>query len=180
MMAAMSLVVQPEVADALRDGRAVVALESTIISHGMPFPQNVEMATEVEQIVRDEGAVPATIAVLGGRCHVGLDEACLHTLATSGDVVKATTRDLPWLIATGRTGATTVAATMRIAALAGIRVFATGGIGGVHRGASSTFDVSADLTELATTPVAVVSAGIKSILDIGLTLERLETASACP
>ncbi len=160
----------------MRDGRAVVALESTIISHGMPFPQNVEMATEVEQIVRDEGAVPATIAVLDGRCHVGLDEACLHTLATSGDVVKATTRDLPWLIATGRTGATTVAATMRIAALAGIRVFATGGIGGVHRGASSTFDVSADLTELATTPVAVVSAGIKSILDIGLTLERLETA----
>src|SRR3954451_4235880 len=133
MMAAMSLVVQPEVADALRDRRAVVTLESTIISHGMPFPENVEMATEVEQIVRHEGAVPATIAVLDGRCHVGLDEASLHVLATSADVIKATTRDLPFLIATRRTGATTVAATMRIADLAGIRVFATGGIGGVHR-----------------------------------------------
>jgi pseudouridylate synthase len=178
MMAAMSssLAVRPEVADALAAGRAVVALESTIISHGMPFPQNVEMAGEVERIVRDVGAVPATIAVLDGRCHVGLDETSLHALATSTDVHKATTRDLPWLLATGRTGATTVAATMRIAALAGIRLFATGGIGGVHRGAAATFDVSADLTELASTPVAVVSAGIKSILDIGLTLERLETA----
>ncbi len=134
------------------------------------------MATEVEQLVRAEGAVPATIAVLDGRPHVGLDAAQLRRLATTEGVFKATTRDLPWLMATGATGATTVAATMRIAALAGIRVFATGGIGGVHRGASTSFDVSADLTELATTPVAVVSAGIKSILDIGSTLERLETA----
>ena len=169
------LTVLPEVAEALADCRPVVALESTIISHGMPFPQNVAMATEVEGIIRGNGAVPATIAVLDGQCHVGLDAAQLHQLATVPGVVKATTRDLPWLIASGATGATTVAATMRLAALAGIRVFATGGIGGVHRGATHTFDISADLTELATTPVAVVSAGVKSILDIGLTLERLET-----
>lgn len=169
------LSVQPEVAEAVAAGRPVVALESTIISHGMPFPQNVEMATEVEGIVRAHGAVPATIAVIDGVCQVGLSPEQLHHLATVGDVVKATTRDLPWLMATGRTGATTVAATMRLAALAGIRVFATGGIGGVHRGAAQSFDVSADLTELGTTPVAVVSAGVKSILDIGLTLERLET-----
>jgi pseudouridine-5'-phosphate glycosidase len=153
----------------------VVALESTIISHGMPFPQNVEMATEVEAIVRANGAVPATIAVLQGRCHIGLDAEQLHYLATVQGVHKATTRDLPWLMATGSTGATTVAATMRLAALAGIRVFATGGIGGVHRGAGNSFDISADLTELGITPVAVVSAGVKSILDIALTLERLET-----
>ncbi len=169
------LSVQPEVADAVAAGRPVVALESTIISHGMPFPQNVEMATEVEGIVRANGAVPATIAVIEGVCQVGLSPEQLHHLATVGDVVKATTRDLPWLMATGRTGATTVAATMRLAALAGIRVFATGGIGGVHRGAAQSFDISADLTELGVTPVAVVSAGVKSILDIGLTLERLET-----
>lgn len=169
------LSVQPEVADAVAAGRPVVALESTIISHGMPFPQNVEMATEVEGIVRAHGAVPATIAVIEGVCQVGLSPEQLHHLATVGDVVKATTRDLPWLMATGRTGATTVAATMRLAALAGIRVFATGGIGGVHRGAAQSFDISADLTELGITPVAVVSAGVKSILDIGLTLERLET-----
>jgi pseudouridine-5'-phosphate glycosidase len=153
----------------------VVALESTIISHGMPFPQNVEMATEVEAIVRAHGAVPATIAVLDGVCRVGLAADQLHQLATVSGVVKATTRDLPWLMAGGHTGATTVAATMRLAALAGIRVFATGGIGGVHRGAESSFDISADLTELGITPVAVVSAGVKSILDIALTLERLET-----
>ncbi len=169
------LSVQPEVADAVAAGRPVVALESTIISHGMPFPQNVEMATEVEGIVSANGAVPATIAVIEGVCQVGLSPEQLHHLATVGDVVKATTRDLPWLMATGRTGATTVAATMRLAALAGIRVFATGGIGGVHRGAAQSFDISADLTELGVTPVAVVSAGVKSILDIGLTLERLET-----
>ena len=169
------LSVQPEVADAVAAGRPVVALESTIISHGMPFPQNVEMATEVEGIVCAHGAVPATIAVIEGVCQVGLSPEQLHHLATVGDVVKATTRDLPWLMATGRTGATTVAATMRLAALAGIRVFATGGIGGVHRGAAQSFDISADLTELGITPVAVVSAGVKSILDIGLTLERLET-----
>jgi pseudouridylate synthase len=170
-----SIVVAPEVADALAAGRAVVALESTIISHGMPYPTNVEMAREVEGIVRSEGAVPATIAVLDGVCRVGLDDTALELLATSPDVHKATTRDLPWLLATKRHGATTVASTMRIAALAGIRVFATGGIGGVHRGAASSMDVSADLTELAVTPVAVVSAGVKSILDIGLTLERMET-----
>jgi pseudouridine-5'-phosphate glycosidase len=170
-----SLLIATEVAEALAAGRAVVALESTIISHGMPYPTNVAMAREVEGIVRDEGAVPATIAVLDGVCRVGLDDAALELLATSAEVHKATTRDLPWLVATGRHGATTVASTMRIAALAGIRVFATGGIGGVHRGAAASMDVSADLTELAVTPVAVVSAGVKSILDIGLTLERMET-----
>jgi pseudouridine-5'-phosphate glycosidase len=167
--------VHPQVARALAAGGQVVALESTIISHGMPYPTNVEMATEVEQIVRDHGATPATIAVLNGTCHIGLLPEQLHLLATDTDVHKATTRDLPWLLATGRHGATTVAATMRLASLAGIRVFATGGIGGVHRGAATSFDISADLSELAITPVAVVSAGIKSILDIGLTLERLET-----
>ncbi|MBI4883238.1 MAG: pseudouridine-5'-phosphate glycosidase [Actinobacteria bacterium] len=164
-----------EVQAALAAGNPVVALESTIISHGMPYPQNVELATEVEDIVRAHGATPATIAVLAGVCHVGLDAAQLERLARQPGVHKATTRDLPWLLATKSTGATTVAATMRIAALAGIAVFATGGIGGVHRAAATTFDVSADLTELANTPVAVVSAGIKSILDIALTLERLET-----
>ena len=170
-----ALRVHPDVAAALAGGHPVVALESTIISHGMPYPTNVAMATEVEQIVRAHGATPATIAVLDGRCHIGLDAAQLELLATHPEVHKATTRDLPWLLATKRHGATTVAATMKLAALAGIRVFATGGIGGVHRGAATSFDVSADLTELALTPVAVVSAGIKSILDIGLTLERLET-----
>ncbi|MFZ4810104.1 MAG: pseudouridine-5'-phosphate glycosidase [Ilumatobacteraceae bacterium] len=170
-----ALVVLPEVAEALGAGRAVVALESTIISHGMPYPTNVEMAQGVEAVVREHGAVPATIAVLHGVPHIGLDDAALELLATDPDVHKATTRDLPWLVATQRHGATTVAATMRLAALAGIRTFATGGIGGVHRGAATTFDISADLTEMAVTPVAVVSAGIKSILDIGLTLERLET-----
>jgi len=170
-----NLLILPEVAAALAAGHPVVALESTIISHGMPYPQNVEMATEVEGIVSAGGATPATIAVLDGVCCVGLSPAQLERLATEHGVHKATTRDLPWLIATRSTGATTVAATMRIAALAGIRVFATGGIGGVHRGAATSFDISADLTEMAVTPVAVVSAGIKSILDIRLTLERLET-----
>ena len=170
-----SLIVHPDVRAALDGGRPVVALESTIISHGMPFPENVQMAIEVEQIISSKGAVPATIAVLDGTLRVGLTADDLHQLATRTDIAKATTRDLPWLMAGGGSGATTVAATMRIAALAGVRVFATGGIGGVHRGAASTFDVSADLTELARTPVAVVSAGIKSILDIRATLERLET-----
>lgn len=169
------LSVHPEVAAALAEGRPVVALESTIISHGLPFPQNVEMATEVEGIVRAHGAVPATIAVIDGVCTIGLSAEQLHQLATEAGVLKATTRDLPWLMASGRTGATTVAATMKLAALTGIRVFATGGIGGVHRGAAESFDISADLTEMAVTPVAVVSAGVKSILDIGLTLERMET-----
>ena len=169
------MLLSTEVSQALAANSPVVALESTIISHGMPYPQNVELANEVEAIVRDHGATPATIAVLDGVCCVGLEPEQLLRLAKEKGVYKATTRDLPWLMATGSTGATTVAATMRIAALCGIRVFATGGIGGVHRGAATSFDISADLTELATTAVAVVSAGIKSILDIGLTLERLET-----
>ena len=167
--------IHPDVAAALADGRAVVALESTIISHGMPYPQNVEMAQGVEQVVRDHGAVPATIAILGGRLKVGLTDDELLLLATDPDVDKVSTRDLPVTVALGRHGATTVATTMRIAALAGIRVFATGGTGGVHRGAERTMDVSADLIELALTDVCVVSAGVKSILDIGLTLEYLET-----
>lgn len=169
------LVLTEEVAQALRDGSPIVALESTIISHGMPFPQNVEMATEVERIVREGGAVPATIAILDGRPRVGLGNEDLHLLATSSDVTKISTRDLPYAVAKGIHGATTVASTMRLAALAGISVFVTGGLGGVHRGAERTFDVSADLTELSKTNVAVVSAGVKSILDIGLTLETLET-----
>jgi pseudouridine-5'-phosphate glycosidase len=172
----MVLHVSDEVQQAVRSGSPVVALESTIISHGMPYPQNVEMAHEVEAIVRKHGATPATVAVLDGLCTVGIDETGIESLASRGDVYKATTRDLPWLVATKATGATTVAATMHLAALAGIRVFATGGIGGVHRGAVTSFDISADLTELASTPVAVVCAGVKSILDIALTLEYLETA----
>ena len=171
-----ALTIHPEVADALADRRAVVALESTIISHGMPYPQNVDTARAVESVVRANGAIPATIAVLAGRCTIGLDDAQLDAIAHGDGVHKTTTRDLPWLVANGATGATTVAATMRLAHLAGIRVFATGGIGGVHRGASTSFDISADLTELARTPVAVVCAGVKSILDIGLTLEYLETS----
>jgi pseudouridine-5'-phosphate glycosidase len=164
-----------EVAKALRDGAPIVALESTIISHGMPYPQNVEMATGVEQVVRDLGAVPATIAVLDGRPRIGLEPADLELLATSADVAKVSVRDLPVVIARRGHGATTVAATMRLADLAGIRVFVTGGLGGVHRGGHRTLDISADLTELSTTDVAVISAGVKSILDIGLTLEALET-----
>ena len=168
--------ISDEVQQSVQSGHPVVALESTIISHGMPYPQNVEMAHEVEAIVRKQGATPATIAVLDGVCTVGIDESGIESLASRTDVHKATTRDLPWLVAARATGATTVAATMHLAALAGIRVFATGGIGGVHRGAATSFDISADLSELATTPVAVVCAGVKSILDIGVTLEYLETA----
>jgi len=170
-----ALTLTDEVRSALASGQPVVALESTIISHGMPYPQNVAMATEVEQIIRDGGAVPATIAVLGGRPRVGLTAADLELLATDPDVTKVSLRDLPYVIARGAHGATTVAATMRLAALAGIRTFVTGGLGGVHRGAPQSFDISADLTELAQTDVAVVSAGVKSILDIGLTLETMET-----
>ena len=169
------LLLTDEVAQALHDGDPVVALESTIISHGMPYPDNVAMAREVEGIVRAGGAVPATIAVLDGRPRVGLGGEDLELLASHPDVAKVSVRDLPYVVARGAHGATTVAATMRLAALAGIPVFVTGGVGGVHRGAQQTFDVSADLTELATTDVAVVSAGVKSILDIGLTLEALET-----
>src|SRR5262245_49290026 len=167
----------PDVAAAVAERRPVVALESTIIAHGMPYPQNLQVARAVEGIVRDGGAVPATIAIIGGRLKAGLGAAELELLARATDMHKASTRDIPYLVATRAHGATTVAATMRIAALAGIPVFATGGIGGVHRGAGESFDVSADLTELATTAVAVVSAGVKSILDIGATLEQLETLS---
>jgi pseudouridine-5'-phosphate glycosidase len=169
------LTLTDEVATALAEGTPVVALESTIISHGMPYPQNVAMALEVEGIVREHGAVPATIAVLDGRPRVGLSADDLELLASHPDVTKVSVRDLPVVMARGAHGATTVASTMRLAALAGIRVFVTGGLGGVHRGAQQTFDVSADLTELGHTDVAVVSAGVKSILDIGLTLETLET-----
>lgn len=165
----------PEVQSALRDGQPVVALESTIISHGMPYPQNVQTARDVERVIREHGATPATIAVLGGKLNIGLTDDELEQLGTDRTVEKISLRDLPVTVALGKHGATTVATTMRIAALAGIRVFATGGTGGVHRGASETFDVSADLTELAQTNVTVVSAGVKSILDIGLTLEKLET-----
>lgn len=165
----------PEVAQALAEHRPVVALESTIISHGMPYPDNVAMAREVEQIVRDGGATPATIAVLNGRPKIGLDADELELLGSDPSVLKVSVRDLPYVVATGRHGATTVAATMRLAALAGVRVFVTGGLGGVHHGASESFDISADLTELSRTPVAVVCAGVKSILDIGSTLETLET-----
>ncbi len=165
----------PEVADALAAGQPVVALESTIISHGMPYPDNVAMAREVEQIIRDGGATPATIAILDGVPRIGLTDAELELLGSSPDVRKVSIRDLPYVVARAEHGATTVAATMRLAALAGIRVFVTGGLGGVHRGAPTSYDESADLTELSQTDVCVISAGVKSILDIGLTLERLET-----
>ena len=168
--------VAPEVQEALAAGKPVVALESTIISHGMPYPQNVETALNVEKIIRENGAVPATIAVIGGRLKAGLSEAEIDYLGKTGaGVTKASRRDLPILVAEGRDGATTVTTTMIIAHMAGIQVFATGGIGGVHRGAQQTFDISADLEELAHTPVMVVCAGAKSILDLGLTLEYLET-----
>lgn len=164
-----------EVRDAFADGRPVVALESTIISHGMPYPDNVTMAREVEQIIRDNGAVPATIAVIDGVPRIGLDEDALELLASNKDVMKVSVRDLPFVVSRGLHGATTVASTMRLAAQSGIRVFVTGGLGGVHQGAQQTMDISADLNELGSTDVAVVCAGVKSILDIGLTLERLET-----
>ena len=168
--------ISPEVQEALAAGKPVVALESTIISHGMPYPQNVETALNVERIVRENGATPATIAIIGGRLKAGLSHDEIEYLGRKGyDVTKASRRDLPVLVARGEDGATTVATTMIIAAMAGIRVFATGGIGGVHRGAEVTMDISADLEELARTPVLVVCAGAKSILDLGLTLEYLET-----
>ena len=168
--------IAPEVRLALQQGQPVVALESTIISHGMPYPQNVATALRVEAEVRNSGALPATIAVIDGRLTAGLNAAQIEALGRAGPtVMKVSRRDLPFIVATDQTGATTVAATMIIAAMAGIRVFATGGIGGVHRGAAQTFDISADLQELARTPVAVVCAGAKSILDLGLTLEYLET-----
>ncbi|MEU8333286.1 pseudouridine-5'-phosphate glycosidase [Micromonospora sp. NPDC048839] len=164
-----------EVADALRDGRPVVALESTIVSHGLPRPENLRVAREIEQAVRDAGAVPATIGMIGGKLVVGLDDAQLTRLATVDGVTKLSVRDLAVAAATGVDGATTVAATSAVAAAAGIGVFATGGLGGVHREAAHTFDESADLVTLAQTPIVVVCAGVKSILDVGATLERLET-----
>ena len=168
--------IAPEVRKALDEGRPVVALESTIISHGMPYPQNVETALNVEKIIRENGATPATIAVIGGRLKAGLSPEEIDYLGKTGPAVpKASRRDLPVLVAGGKDGATTVTTTMIIAHMAGISVFATGGIGGVHRGAQQTFDISADLEELAHTPVMVVCAGAKSILDLGLTLEYLET-----
>lgn len=172
-----SLTFSAEVAKALADGAPLVALESTIISHGLPRPRNYEVALEIEQAVRDAGATPATIAVVGGVAHVGLDEAALKTIANDNSVVKVSVRDLGIVAARGGHGATTVAATAHIAALAGIRVFATGGLGGVHRDANITFDESADLPALAQLPVTVVCAGVKSILDVSATLERLETLS---
>ncbi|MCR8745819.1 pseudouridine-5'-phosphate glycosidase [Romboutsia lituseburensis] len=169
------LQVHPEVKKAIEAGEPVVALESTIISHGMPYPKNVEMAKNVSKIIRENGAIPATIAIIDGVLKVGLTEEEIEFLGTSKDVVKASRRDLPFIISKKLNGATTVATTMILADLAGVKVFATGGIGGVHRGAQETFDISADLQELANTDVAVICAGAKSILDIGLTLEYLET-----
>ncbi len=168
--------ISQEVAEALAENKPVVALESTIISHGMPYPQNVETALKVEQVIRDNGAVPATIAIIGGKLKAGLTKAEIEHLGKTGSAVtKVSRRDLPIIVAKGMDGATTVATTMTIASLAGIKVFATGGVGGVHRGAETTMDISADLEELAMTPVMVICAGAKSILDLGLTLEYLET-----
>lgn len=170
-----ALTVLPEVASALDAGRPVVALESTIIAHGLPRPDNLRVAREIEQVVRGEGAVPATIAVVAGEVRVGLDPAALEVIGTAEGVAKASGRDLAVVAARGGHAATTVASTALIAERAGIALFATGGLGGVHRGAADTFDESADLTALARTPITVVSAGVKSILDVGATLERLET-----
>ena len=168
--------ISPEVAEALNNGKPVVALESTIISHGMPYPRNVKTALLVEQTIRENGAVPATIAIIGGRLKAGLSEAEIEYLGKSGrNVAKASRRDLAALVARKADGATTVTTTMMIAHMAGIGIFATGGIGGVHRGAETTMDISADLEELGNTPVMVICAGAKSILDLGLTLEYLET-----
>jgi pseudouridine-5'-phosphate glycosidase len=169
------LLFSPEVAAARTSGKPIVALESTIISHGMPYPQNVHTAREVENVIREAGAVPATIAIIDGKICVGLSDDQLELLGSSPDAMKVSRRDLAYVLSQNKLGATTVAATMICAQLAGIEVFVTGGIGGVHRGAETSFDISADLQELAHTSVAVVCAGVKSILDIGLTLEYLET-----
>ncbi|MDE3145342.1 MAG: pseudouridine-5'-phosphate glycosidase [Bacteroidota bacterium] len=169
------LQIHPEVADALQHGKPVVALESTIISHGMPYPKNVETALAVEQTVRDNGAIPATIAIMDGKCFVGLSKQQIEFFGNAKDVWKVSLRDMPFVISKKLYGATTVAATMRIASMAGIKIFVTGGIGGVHRGAEKSMDISADLTEMENTSVAIISAGVKSILDIELTLEYLET-----
>lgn len=169
------LSITPEIQKALDEKKPIVALESTILSHGMPYPENVEFAHKVEVVVREAGAIPATTAIIGGKLKVGLNAEELEIMCKAENVGKVSRRDVAVYLATGQTGATTVATTMLIASLAGIRIFATGGIGGVHRGATETMDISADLQELAHTPVAVVGAGCKSILDIGLTLEYLET-----
>jgi pseudouridine-5'-phosphate glycosidase len=169
------LEIHPEVAKALAENRPVVALESTILSHGMPWPKNIETALAVENTVRENGATPATIAILNGKCFVGLSKEQIEYFGKASDVWKVSLRDMPYVLSKNLFGATTVAATMRIASWAGIKIFVTGGIGGVHRGAANTMDISADLTEMAQTSVAVVSAGVKSILDIELTLEYLET-----
>lgn len=169
------LTILPGVEQALQEGKPVVALESTIISHGMPYPKNVETALAVEKTVRENGAVPATIAVMDGKCYVGLSPEQIEYFGKAKDVWKVSLRDIPYVLTKKLYGATTVASTMRIASMAGIKVFVTGGIGGVHRGAANSMDISADLTEMAQTSVAVVSAGVKSILDIELTLEYLET-----
>jgi pseudouridine-5'-phosphate glycosidase len=169
------VVVEPEVAEALAAGRAVVALESTIISHGLPRPDNLRIAREIEQAVRDLGAVPATVAIVAGAARIGLDEKALRAIAERDDVVKVSPRDLAVIAARGGFGATTVASTAHLAARAGIQVFATGGLGGVHRGAATTYDESADLSTLARVPTTVVCAGVKSILDVPATLERLES-----
>ena len=172
----MKVILSPEVSPALAAGRPVVALESTIIAHGMAYPANVETAMAVEQVVRQHGAIPATIAVIGGKLKAGLSAEEIERFGRNGpEIIKVSVRDLPFVAGRGLDGATTVAATMRIAAMAGIRVFATGGMGGVHRGAGETFDVSADLTEMTRSNVALVTAGAKAILDLPLTLERLET-----
>ena len=167
--------INPEVAAALEKGEPVVALESTIIAHGMPYPKNVETALRVHRVIRENGAVPATVGILGGRIKVGLTDEQLEYLGKTDDVVKVSRRDLPFVLARGGDGATTVAATMIVAAMTGIRVFVTDGIGGVHRGASESFDISADLEEMKNSDVVVVCAGVKSMLDIGKTLEYLET-----
>ena len=169
------LSITPEIEEAIKAGKPVVALESTILSHGMPYPENVEFASKVEEVVRGEGAIPATTAIIGGKLKVGLTPDELDLMCKAENVGKVSRRDVAVYLANGATGATTVATTMLIADLAGIRIFATGGIGGVHRGAQETMDISADLQELAHTKVCVVGAGCKSILDIGLTLEYLET-----
>lgn len=175
MSRAASVIVSEEVAAALAAGRAVVALESTIIAHGLPRPRNLEVARELEAVLRGMGVTPATVGVIGGDLLVGMSDDRLERMATGGGVIKASVRDLPMAAATGADAATTVAATAHLASLAGIRVFATGGLGGVHRGAAASFDESADLPALARTPITVVCAGVKSILDVAATLERLET-----
>ena len=167
--------ISKEVLDALRYYKPIVALESTIISHGMPYPENIDTALALEKIIRDNGAIPATMGIINGRIKIGLTRAEMELLATSKEIVKTSRRDIPYVVGMGLSGGTTVSATMIFAQYAGIRVFATGGMGGVHRGADRSFDISADLTELSMTNVAVVCAGVKAILDIGLTLEKLET-----